>query len=232
MALIAILRHAGATIMRAPLLWFFSAVVLLTSTVPSMGLGGSLSWLECLSLLLIPITGLAEAGQIRSVQLCYEGTPTSISQIIRHGAHRMGPLIVVLVINLLLMFILIVVLAIVARLLLQHVLSPDVAPPLLTIVSAITYAFTAFAQCAIVISDLPLRSSLPMVFRVIKKEPLTILTLVTLVGVLSYFIGILFPITPANFVHAAGYLLAFLILGGIESTVFTFAYIYYAGEAN
>ncbi len=233
MALFAILRNTGTTIVRAPLLWFFSAIFLLTNDAPSLGLSDSLC-LGYLSLLLIPIAVLAEAGQIRSVQLHHKGTPTSVSQIIRHGARRMGPLIVVLVVTVLLTFLLVGVLGFVVRSLFPQMSRSD---PLIlifisAITSAITYPFMAFAQCAIVISGLPLSSSLPMIFRAVKKDAFTVLTLVAAYGLLRYFIVITFPVIAANPVRIAGYMLALLIVGGIQSAAFTFAYLYCVGEAE
>jgi hypothetical protein len=231
MALIAILRNAGATIVRTPLLWLFSAVVLLTNDVPSLWQSNS-SWLTCLALLLIPIRVLAEAGQIRSVHLHHEGTPTTISQVIRHGTLRMGPLIVVWVATWLLMAILYAVLVIVAKMLLQQVISPAVTIPVAAIANAIAYAFMTFALCAIVISYLPLRSSLLMVFRALQKDAFTILIIVILFGVLRYFISINFQIMGVNSARIAAVMLADLIVIGIQSAVFTFAYLAYAEEPH
>jgi len=230
MALFAILRDAGVTIVRAPLLWFFSIIVLITD-VPSQRLS-DYTWLGCLSLLLLPVAVLAQAGQIRSVQLYHEGTPTSVAQIIGHGARKMGPLIALLVVSMLLSLLLGGVLWFVMKLLSPQVLRPDLIYLLFIIINAIIYPFIAFAQCAIVLSDLPLISSLPMVFRAVKKDALTVIALVAGFGLLSYILAISFPVMATNPVRIAGYLVASLIVYGIKSAIFTFAYLYCIGEVH
>jgi hypothetical protein len=230
MALFAILRDTGVTILRAPLLWFFSAIVLITN-VPSQWLGGS-ALLGCLSLLLLPAAVLAQAGQIKSVQLYHVGTPTSASQIIRHGADRMGSLIALLVVSWVLYFLLAGVLWLVMKLLFPQITRPDLIYLLFIIVTAIVYPITTFAQCAIVLADLPLFSSLSMVFRALKKDAFTVIALVAVFGLLHYFIAVSFPITVANPLRIAGYLVASLIMDVISAAAFTFAYLYCIGEAH
>ena len=46
MTLLAILRNTGATLLRAPLLWLFSAVVVVTNDFVSLG-GNTTVWLAC-----------------------------------------------------------------------------------------------------------------------------------------------------------------------------------------
>ena len=226
MALPTILRNAGSTILRTPLLWFFSVIVLITNDLPSLALGDSF-WLNCLSLLLIPVTVLAEAGQIKSVQLRRDGASASALQIIRHSARRINPLIVVLVITILLTLLIAVVLWPVMRSLLPQVARPILLNLIYIIASSITYVFLVFAQCAIVISDLSLSSSLPVAFRILKKDALTVLVLAASFGLLRYLIRLPVSITAANLFQVSGYMLALLIVNGIQSAVFTSTYLYY-----
>jgi hypothetical protein len=227
MELRAILRNAGATIVQAPLLWFFATLVFLTWDLPSYVPG-----LEGFTLILFPIIVLAEAGEIRSVQLHNEGTLASVSQVIRQVARKLGSLIAVFLISVLLMLLIAGILVVVARILLQHVLGPEMILPLYTIDAAIAYPFFVFAQCALVISDLPLRSSLTMAFRVLRKDAFTILVMMILFVVLHYFMSNAYSTIASNAVGIAGYMLALLIVEGTQSTAFTFAYIYYVRETH
>ena len=226
-----ILRDAGMAIVRTPLLWFFSTIYLLTNDLPTM-IQNTSTWFGCLSFLLIPIAILAEAGQIRSIQLQQEGITTSASQVIKHVARRLGLLIVVLVIYILLYIMLFGVIRFAATLLLSQVPIGDMRIPILTISTVIAYPFMVFAQCAILISDLPLKSSLPMVFRVLKKDTFTILALVTIFGVLRYFFSVIYPTVDTNSFRIAGYMLVLLIMDGVQTAFFTIAYLQYIREAT
>ena len=226
MAILAIFRNTGVAMLRAPLLWFFSAVVIITSYSISPG-GNNTIWLICLSLLLIPVTVLAQAGQIRAVQLYHEGSHASISQIIRHGAGRMSSLIVVMVIGSLLMLGIAGTLWFVARSLLPQPLRPEVMVLVSWIATAIANAFITFAQRGIVISDLKLGASLSIVFQVLRNAALTVVSIVVVFGFLSYFVRILFNRSADSPAQLAGYLIAFLIVETTQSAVFTFTYLHF-----
>ena len=231
MALIPILRNASATIIRTPLLWFFSALAVLTNDLTTMVQNDS-TWFGCLSLLLVPIALLAYAGQIRSVQLHQEGTPTSISEVIRYCTQKLGQILAVLIVSVLLFIILLFVLFFFARLLLQQEVSQNVRNSTLYIAFQVTSAMMIFALCAIVISNLPLWSGLRTFFRAIKKDALTILILVSVFSGFSYFFAIyLYPMIFENLIRFVGYILASLILQVTQSAVFIFAYLHYSEEA-
>jgi hypothetical protein len=65
-----------------------------------------------------------------------------------------------------------------------------------------------------------------------KKDAFTILMIVTVFGILRYFISIYFPIMVTNPVRMAGSMLVVLILEAFQSAVFTFAYLSYVGESH
>ena len=189
------------------------------------------TWFLWYSILFIPFLIFAEAGEIRSVHLQQEGVPTSISQIIKHGARRFGLLLVVLIISTLLYYILLGVIRLTARLLLSQVPVGDMQVAIITISSAIIYPFIVFAQCAIVISDLRIKSSLSMVFRVLNNYTITILTSVAVFGILRYFIAIIRPLAVTNPVQISCYLLALLIVEGVQTAFFTIVYLHYIRES-
>jgi len=224
MSIIKILRNTSTTMIRAPLLWFFSGVAVITSYFTSPGRNPTI-WLLCLSLLLIPVTVLAQAGQIRAVQLHHEGSHTSISQIIRYSADRMSPLIVVMLAGLMLFYGIAIPLWNLARLLLPQPPRPEVMVLINIISMLIASTLMAFAQCGIVISDIKLGVSLPMVFRVLRNAALTVVTIVAVFIFLRYFVSILFPVRADNPAQLTGYLLALLIVETTQSALFTFTYL-------
>lgn len=231
MALIPILRNAGATIIRTPLLWFFSALAVLTNDLPTLVQNNS-TWFACFSLLLIPVAFLAYAGQVRSVQLHQEGTPTSILEVIRYCTQKMGQLLGVLIVATLLELALLSVLSFFARLLVQQEVSQIVRNSSFNIAYQIIYAIMIFAICAIVMSNLPLWSGLRTFFRAIKKDALTILIFVAVFSGFSYFFGIyLYSMIFEDLILSAGYILASLILQATRSAVFIFAYLHYSEVA-
>jgi hypothetical protein len=73
---LAILRDTGDTLLRAALLWLFAA---LGVAAVELGSGGGMSTASLLlSLLLFPVAVLAQAAQVRAVQLHHAGTGLAI----------------------------------------------------------------------------------------------------------------------------------------------------------
>jgi hypothetical protein len=116
--------------------------------------------------------------------------------------------------------------------LLPQISSLDSIFILFRIASFIFYPFIAFAQCAIVISDLSVSSSLPMVFQALKKDAFTVIVLVVIFGVISYFLAVTYRGIEGNLGGTAFYYIAQLIVNVIQSAVFTFAYFYCIGDAK
>ena len=107
---------------------------------------------------------------------------------------------------------------------------PQFLPPIMAIAYAFAYPFKVFAQCGIVISDVSLRSSMSIVFRVVQKYALPIISIVLLFGGLHYITTILYSITITNVVRITGYILILLIISGMQAASFTLAYINFAGD--
>lgn len=235
-AFITILRETGATIIRVPLLWFFSAFALvsalITSGLFSQGLTTrSLLLMDCILLLLFPVMILAMAGQIKVVQLHYEGTPTSISQVIRHGARRFWSLVGVYSITIiltLLFLILLWLLWFLARLLFPQIPRPEMWF-FVFLSGAIANILGGFAQRGIVISDLSVKASLPIVFQVLRKDAFTVLTLATVFGGLRYFGQLNNSLTAYSISRIVIINLAFLVMEVIQSTVYTLVYLHFVG---
>ncbi len=226
MSLLSIFRQAGAAVIRTPLLWFFSTVIFFTNDLPS-----TIPELGCITFLFFPIIVIAEAGQIRSIQLSNQGTPTSISQIFKHGLRKLGPLIVVWIISLLLAFLLMGILVLIIRLVTQQVISSDMTPFIIAIGIGIAYPFMALVKCAIVISGLSLRSCFIITKRVVQKGFITILTiLIIFCAMRIVLISVIYPLFTLYAIPSIIYLLINLLFETVQPAVFTFAYMYYIGD--
>jgi hypothetical protein len=222
MALLSILHDAGAAIIRTPLLWFFSAIALIAN-LPSTA-SSSTQW-GCLSLLMLPISVLAMAGQIRSVQLRYEHIPSSISQIIRYSLSRIGPLLAAMGLYTLFYFFLAFGIWSVMKF-----IFPQMSLIVTTyIIGFIITPFMSFAFCAIVISNLSLGSSIFIGFRAIKKDALSVFTLSILFGLLGYSLIVSHSkmvLNPFRIAVYAAYYVVDLIVYALEAAIITFAYHY------
>jgi hypothetical protein len=120
----------------------------------------------------------------------HEGAPTSFSQIFRHVARKIGSLITLLVVSVFLLIFLVGLYTVVKSFVLLQPIRPDTIIIVISIVSAIIYPFIAFAQCGIVISDLSVSWSLPMVLWALKKDAFTVIALAVLFGLVSYLMAI------------------------------------------
>jgi hypothetical protein len=229
MATYAILRDAGKAMIRAPLLWLFS---LIASLLNISGQLQSNSLLSCLALLLIPIAILAQAGQIKTVQLYHEGAPTSFSQIVRQVTRKIGPLIILLLVSGFLLILLVGVYSVVRSFVLSQPIRPETSLVVVAIVGAIIYPLIGFAQCGIVISDLSVSSSLPMVFRALKKDAFTVIALVVLFGLASYLLARAYIGIGANIGLTIVYYLVQWIVSAAQTAAFTFAYFYCVGDVR
>lgn len=229
MALITILRNSSAALLRVPLLWLFTAVVLVTSDLVSLASDTSI-WFSVLSLLLVPIALLAQAGQIKSVQLHQEGSYATIPQIVSHGFARIKQLIFVLVVCAVLIFFLRGLLWSIAKLLHSQPDSPVVVFLVILIASAIGESIMAFAQRGIIIADYPSVDSLFIGFQALRKDVFTVLAIVAIFSILRY--SIIVSISQMNTICIAAGLLALLVAGAIQSTIFTYAYLHLIGRAR
>jgi hypothetical protein len=236
-ALITILRETGAAIIRVPLLWLFSVVALPFGLTNFLALylpaqRNSLLLINCIGLLLFPVLILGTAGQIRVVQLYYEGMPISISQVIRHGARRFWSLTGVYLITMLIILILAIILWFVVRSLLPQLPRTSVLSRIFYIATITANMVMYFAQRGIVISDLSVKASLPIVFRVLRKDALTVLLIVIVFGLLRYFVNLTYLKTALSFVWIIIYILVLLVIEVVQSTIFTLIYIHFMGETQ
>lgn len=221
-----LVHNAGIATIRTPLLWFFSALCILTTTIPLLWVSAA-PWVIFLYFLLIPIQVLVQAGEIRSVQMHYFKSTESVISVIKFCVRRLGALIRVLFI---LYFFALIVLAMIScplYIFLHQGSTGNMSKIGNDLVNIIVYPVMIFAQCAIVISDLPAKSSAPIFFRVVKKDTKSILGLVIVFGVLRYLIGSLYPKILTNNILTIGYILLLLILEAIQAAFFTTAYLHY-----
>jgi hypothetical protein len=86
-----------------------------------------------------------------------------------------------------------------ARLLFPQILRPEMWFFVFSS-GAIANILGGFAQRGIVISDLSVKSSLPIVFRVLRKDALTVLLIVIVFGLLRYFVNLTYLKTALSFV--------------------------------
>ncbi len=221
-----LLHDAGSAIVRTPLLWFFAIIYCLTLDLPTIVYKPP-PWFIFLYILLFPLIILAPACQIRAIQLQYFSAAESVLQIIRFCTRRIGALIVVLLFSGLIALLLLGIIGCPLSLILEQETKSKMWTSIYDLASIIALPIMVFAQCAIVISSLPVRSSILMLFKVIKKDTFTILTLIVVFGVLRYIMGTIYPTIVNHPIRISGYLLILLILEGVQAAFFTIAYLHY-----
>jgi len=226
-----LLHDAGSAIVRTPLLWFFTTIYCLTLDLPTI-VQNRPSWFIFLYILTMPIIILAPACQIRAIQLQYFSAAESVLQIIRFCARRIGALFVVLLFSGVLALLLLGIIGCPLSLFLEQETKSKMWTSLYDLANIIALPIMVFAQCAIVISGLPVKSSILMLFKVIKKDPFPMLTLIVILAVLRYIMVTIYPTVVTNPIRISGYLLILLILESAQAAFFTIAYLHYLLKAT
>lgn len=224
MTLITILHNAWKAMVQIPMLWFFSILVFLTYNLATFG-QGYYAWIGCIGVLFFPLTALGQAGQIRSIHLWRDQVSSSIPQIIKYTTRYIVPMLLILILEVILALILTVPLMISTRLLLNQYITSGIFVTLMSIASPIAVIICSYARCVLIISDLPIKSIAPIVFRALRIGIITNILLVIMFGLIHYILTILFPIFPGTPLSIALYLVFSLIIVCLQAAVYTFAYI-------